>query len=205
MTIVRSPFDLALRFNSNSVRAEGKNKSLRIIEAIELNKIGAGAGKTRIFKAVAGDFKVKASPTQLFLDTSPVIPNVELVNVHPLITLVFKRDVNKSSRGSSSWKDKSLLTKLTKVDFKPGYSVSGKGLQNTIHQDTFSTKNSTFNKNEQEANCLKGAIMRTQPAQREFLSNLFLVGKKDEGYCPVINLKMLNQFIPFLHFKVEGL
>ena len=51
----------------------------------------------------------------------------------------------------------------------------------------------------------KGAIMRTQPAQGEFLSILFLMGKKDGGYRPVINLKMLNQFIPFLHFKLEGL
>ena len=31
------------------------------------------------------------------------------------------------------------------------------------------------------------------------------MGKKDGGYHPVINLKMLNQFIPFLHFKIEGL
>ena len=35
---------------------------------------------------------------------------------------------------------KSLLSKLVKVDFKPRYSVSGKGLQNTIHQETFSKK-----------------------------------------------------------------
>ena len=51
----------------------------------------------------------------------------------------------------------------------------------------------------------KGAIMRTQPTQGEFLSNLFLMGKKDGGYRPVINLKMLNQFIPFLYFRIEGL
>ena len=39
--------------------------------------------------------------------------------------LVFKRDLNKSSRHSSSWKDKSVLSKLAKVDFKPEYSVGG--------------------------------------------------------------------------------
>ena len=55
--------------------------------------IGAGAGKTRIFKAAAGDFKVKASPTQLFLDTSPVIPNVKLVNVHSLIKRLFSKEM----------------------------------------------------------------------------------------------------------------
>ena len=31
------------------------------------------------------------------------------------------------------------------------------------------------------------------------------MGKKDGGYHLVINLKMLNQFVPFLHFKMEGL
>ena len=51
----------------------------------------------------------------------------------------------------------------------------------------------------------KGTIKKTQPAQGHFLSNLFLVGKKDGGYRPVINLKMLNQFVPFLHLKIEGL
>ena len=50
----------------------------------------------------------------------------------------------------------------------------------------------------------KGAIKRTQSVQGEFLSNLFLVWKKD-GYRPVISLKMLSQFIPFLHFQMEGL
>ena len=50
----------------------------------------------------------------------------------------------------------------------------------------------------------KGAIKRAQPPQREFLSNLFLVRKKDGDYRPVINLEMLNQFIPFLHFKMES-
>ena len=46
----------------------------------------------------------------------------------------------------------------------------------------------------------KGVIKRTQPAQGEFLSKF---EKKDGGYRPVINLRMLNQFIPFLHFKME--
>ena len=47
--------------------------------------------------------------------------------------------------------------------------------------------------------------MITQPAQGDILSNLLLLGKKYGDYRPVINLKVLSQFIPFLHFKMEGL
>ena len=124
---------------------------------------------------MAEDFKVKTSPTQLFLDTSPVIPNAELVNVHSLNkTLVFKRDINKISTHSSSWKNKSLLSKLEKVDFKPRCSVSGKGLHYTIHQDTFSKKNSKFYKNEQKANCSRGFETKGDVEER---------GNKENSAC----------------------
>ena len=48
LTTVRSPFDLALHFNS--VRAEGRSKTLRVIEVIKENNIKARAGKIRVFK-----------------------------------------------------------------------------------------------------------------------------------------------------------
>ena len=51
----------------------------------------------------------------------------------------------------------------------------------------------------------KGAIRKTSVKKGQFLSNLFLVGKKDGGNRPVINLNYLNAFIPYLHFKMEGL
>ena len=47
----------------------------------EENETGARAGKTRVFKVVARDFKVETSPTQLFLDRSPVNANTQIVNV----------------------------------------------------------------------------------------------------------------------------
>ena len=93
MTAARSPIDLVLCFNINSVRAEGRSQLLRVIEGIKENKIGPGKGKARIFKGLAEDFKVKASLTQLFLNTSPVILNAELVNVHPLIKLLFSKEI----------------------------------------------------------------------------------------------------------------
>ena len=51
----------------------------------------------------------------------------------------------------------------------------------------------------------KGAIRETIHCKAQFVSHLFLVSKKDGGEQPVINLKDLNTFIPYKHFKVEGL
>ena len=37
------------------------------------------------------------------------------------------------------------------------------------------------------------------------MSNVFLVWNKDRYHRSIINLKMLNRFVSFLHFKMEGL
>ena len=81
MLAVRSHFDLPLHFNNNSIRAEG-NKYISTSNhgSQGENETAARAGKTRVFKVVARDFKVEISPTQLFLDTSPVIANTQIVN-----------------------------------------------------------------------------------------------------------------------------
>ena len=98
---------------------------------------------------------------------------------------------------------------MAKADFKP------EGLQFTIHQDTFSTKTSKCYKNEPGANCscgfrIKGDVeergnKENSAYSRGIYEQLVPLGKKDEGYRPIINLKMLNQFVPFLHFIIEGL
>ena len=51
----------------------------------------------------------------------------------------------------------------------------------------------------------KEVIKKNQPVQGKFLSNVFLVWNKDRYHRSVINLKMLNRFVSFLHFKMEGL
>ena len=51
----------------------------------------------------------------------------------------------------------------------------------------------------------KGAISLVKPITNQFISNLFLVDKKDGSHRPVINLKNLNKSIPYQHFKMEGL
>ena len=37
------------------------------------------------------------------------------------------------------------------------------------------------------------------------LSSIFLVPKKGGGQRPVVNLRPLSQFIPYEHFKMEGI
>ena len=51
----------------------------------------------------------------------------------------------------------------------------------------------------------KGAVVETQVSLGNFVSQIFLVEKKDGGLRPVINLKGLDQFVKAEHFKIEGL
>ena len=50
----------------------------------------------------------------------------------------------------------------------------------------------------------KGAIVPVAPCKGQFLSQLFLVLKKDGSARPVVNLKALNKFITRKKFKMEG-
>ena len=50
----------------------------------------------------------------------------------------------------------------------------------------------------------KGAVIETPLAQEGFVSQIFLVEKKEGGQRPVINLKALNTFVKHEHFKWRG-
>ena len=47
--------------------------------------------------------------------------------------------------------------------------------------------------------------MEKVSAKSQFVSNLFLVKKKNRDSRPVINLKNLNKYIPHQNFKMESL
>ena len=51
----------------------------------------------------------------------------------------------------------------------------------------------------------KGAIRVAIPKPDQFLSNVFVTPKGEDQFRPIINLKKLNQYIPYHHFKMEGL
>ena len=60
-------------------------------------------------------------------------------------------------------------------------------------------------KTEMQTMLRKGAISQIDHTQRQLISSLFLVEKKDGGQRPVINLKSLNFFVPYEHFKMGSL
>ena len=53
----------------------------------------------------------------------------------------------------------------------------------------------------------KGAIHVVPPSERDqgFVSTIFLVPKKGGGQRPAINLRPLNAYLPYEHFKMEGI
>jgi hypothetical protein len=51
----------------------------------------------------------------------------------------------------------------------------------------------------------KGAIVKCKPVPDQFISDIFLVPKKSGDLRPVINLKQLNEFVSYEHFKMETL
>jgi hypothetical protein len=56
-----------------------------------------------------------------------------------------------------------------------------------------------------ESMLAKGAIREAIPKQDQFLSNIFVTPKGEDEYRPIVNLKGLNNFVPYHHFKMEGL
>ena len=62
------------------------------------------------------------------------------------------------------------------------------------------------NRSGREGNAGKALHFKSLSLKRGILlSSLFLISKKGEGNRPVINLKDLNRFIPYKHFKMQGL
>lgn len=51
----------------------------------------------------------------------------------------------------------------------------------------------------------KGVIVETENENEQFISPIFLRPKKDGKYRLIRNLKYLNQFIQYHHFKMDSL
>ena len=51
----------------------------------------------------------------------------------------------------------------------------------------------------------KGAVVAASRNETRFLGHIFLRQKKDGSQRPIFNLKKLNQWVEYVHFKMEGL
>ena len=67
-----------------------------------------------------------------------------------------------------------------------------------------SEKDTALTQTEIEKMVTKRAIVPVAPCDGQFLSQLFLIPKKDGSSRPVVNLKALNKFITRKKFKMEG-
>ena len=153
------------------------------------------------------------------LCTTPNISNIpdflcikDLKHVHPLIKQLFTKIIpqiplaGRLKKFQNNWEKLTQDPKILKV-------VSGYDIQFSVlpkqnkppHATRLSTQQRKMMKTEVGEMLMKGAIKQVTNTRGQFLSNIFLVIKKYGGNRPVINLKNLNSFIPYQHFKMEGL
>ena len=51
----------------------------------------------------------------------------------------------------------------------------------------------------------KGVVILAAQETGEFISTIFLRPKKDGTHCTILNLKELNEFVTYHHFKMDTL
>ena len=106
-----------------------------------------------------------------------------------------------------------ISSELGSSNPRPRNPRHGCGLQARTHgsprptqgQSTFSLTGSKKIEAEISELLQKGALTNVTPDSDQFVSNLFLVPKCDGGSRPVINLKDLNEYLQYNHFKMEGI
>ena len=154
----------------------------------------------------------KEAPVTSNSELVPLIKIATLEHVHPIIRKLFTKSIpNVPLAGRLAYfiAASEKITQDQKVlSIVKGYEISFVSLpfQEKIPNFTKMSKGQLSLVEQEVLEMLqKGAIQKVVPTQGQFLSNLFLVEKKDGGNRPVINLKNLNKFIPYEHFKMEGL
>ena len=79
-------------------------------------------------------------------------------------------------------------------------------VQQSLHPPRVSLSHQAVLNQEVQALLDKKAVHQVQNNDSTgFTSSLFVVPKKDGGNRPVVNLKLLNQFLVYKHFKMEGI
>lgn len=89
-----------------------------------------------------------------------------------------------------------------------GYTIefTSELFQNFVPNEiNFSTSEKIIISNEISELSKKGAIKAVDPANGELISTIIVVPKKNGKFRPVINLRYLNRFVEYQHFKQENL
>ena len=67
----------------------------------------------------------------------------------------------------------------------------------------FSSKEELFLACEIKNLLQKGVIKESRHEEGEFISQIFLVPKSEDSFEMILNLKKLNENMPYIHFKME--
>ena len=143
----------------------------------------------------------------------PIIPIEDLRNVHPWVKSLFSArkitNLPLAGRLKHFLEACEILTKDSEIlEIVKGFKIpflkrpTQERVPQTPHMDQ---EQADLILVEIENMLKKGAIQQTEHQAGEFISNISLVGKRDGGNRPVVNLRYLNQFIPYQHFKMKGL
>ena len=167
-------------------------------------------------KTVMNTDMVNINQDALFnvVEFSYVVPVEDLKHIHPYIRSLFcaRKISNLHLAGSlknfiENWE--TLANDIEILSLVEGYTIPFYEIpqqKNIPNSSKLSQEEKILVQKETHEMLNKGAIVETpNHLEREFISKLLLVEKKDGGNRPVINLKHLNQFMPYQHFKMEVL
>ena len=86
-----------------------------------------------------------------------------------------------------------------KIEFKDDSTPK----QNVLYEPKFNTLESDIIDKEIETLLENGAIIETSSDPDKFLSTIFARPKKNGEYRVILNLKKLNEWVPYRHFKMD--
>ena len=187
----------------------------------EVSRKRAEANTVNVPKTVPKKPRLMAPVTQKLPEISelrevPKLPELRGANIYPLVNSSIKKLFSYPTQSykiagrlkhfQANWRKKTSDQEVLQT-------VSGCTVElfETPHQvkppqaHKFSTPEKELIEKEIKELEEKGAIKQVSQVQNQFLSNLFLVKKKDGGNRPVINLKNLNGFVDHQRFKMEDI
>ena len=107
---------------------------------------------------------------------------------------------------TSSWctltTDSEVLNTASGLPLEFGVPLTNRHSDATL-QGHFSPQVDKFIAHELERLLSKNIIKKSQHEQAEFISPIFLTPKSDGSFRFILNLKRLNEHIPYVHFKMS--